>query len=66
MPAWTQIRSKLAVATRVGEPSDVLEALRRDLRAARAEDYLRTLIAAEPPLTDGQRAALVEILADAA
>jgi hypothetical protein len=39
-----------------------LPLLRRDLRAARAEDYIKRLVAAAPPLTEGQRARLAVLL----
>lgn len=60
---WTRIRSRLASAVRAGEPPEIIEGLRRDLRAARAEVYLRDLMATAPPLTETQRAALAGILA---
>ena len=39
----------------------VIEA-RRDLRAARAEDYIRKLVESAPPLTDEQRDRLTVLL----
>jgi hypothetical protein len=41
---------------------DAIEALRRDLRAAQAEEYIERLVAVAPPLTDEQRARLAVIL----
>lgn len=60
---WTSERARYASLTRSREPDDPdLLAARRDLRAARAEDYIRDLVAAAPPLTDVQRERLAVLL----
>lgn len=67
MPAWTQARSRLAAEVRRNGPdSPRLDELRRELKAARAEDYVRRLVDGWPPLTPRQLAGLSSVLADAA
>lgn len=63
---WTHERAKIGAHKRNHPDVDVPGELYRDLRAARAEDYIRELIAAAPPLTDHQRRALRALLAPAA
>lgn len=64
--SWLAERGKLAAVTRHHGPDHpaVTEA-RRDLRAARAEEYIRKLVDEAPPLTAEQRAALAALLAPA-
>jgi len=50
------------VAVRTGEPADVVDGLRRDLRAVVTANHLRDAVAAEPPFTAGQLADLAGIL----
>jgi hypothetical protein len=52
---WTHERARVArlSQTRPADHPDLIGA-RRDLRAARAEDYIRQLVDAAPPLTDEQ------------
>lgn len=52
--SWTRARAQLAVHHRYHPEADD-GALRRNLRAARAEDYIRALVASAPPLTEEQR-----------
>lgn len=61
--SWTKVRSDLARAIRF-EPANVElhNALRAELRAARAGDYLRAVIDAAPPLTEAQRDRLARLL----
>lgn len=61
MASWTKIRSDLALTIRDHPEADTTE-LRRDLRAARAEEYIRKLVEAAPPLTDEQRDKLALLL----
>jgi hypothetical protein len=65
MPARDQatrvISARLAAVERHHPDADTSE-LRRQLRAARAEDYIRRLIDSAPPLTDEQRARLATLL----
>ena len=54
---------RIAAVERWHGPDDPrLPELRRDLRAAEAEDYIARLVAAAPPLTDKQRAHLAALL----
>lgn len=62
MTPWTNVRSALALAIRDGLPPEQIEALRRDLRAARAHAYLRDLISADRPPTAAQRRELAAVL----
>ncbi len=65
MPQWTHHRARVAALSRdraVNDP-DLLEA-RRDLRAARLEEYIARTVAAAPPLTDEQRSRLALFLRD--
>ena len=60
---WTQERARVASLSRSRVPNDPdLVAARRDLRAARAEDYIKQVLAAAPPLTEEQRRHLAAIL----
>lgn len=60
---WTQERARYASLSRSRTPDDPdLLAARRDLRAARAEDYIKQLVDAAPPLSDEQRRHLAAIL----
>lgn len=63
--AWTQERARLAALSRHHPDGPEVDDARRDLRAARAEDYIRELVDQAPPLTDDQRRRLVAILAGA-
>lgn len=54
-------RARLAATVRHRPESDHSE-LRRDLRAARLEDYIRRTVDAAPPLTDEQRDKLATLL----
>lgn len=60
-PRWTHHRARLAGAARRGNTALVDEA-RRDLRAARAEDYILKLVDEAPALTELQRARLAALL----
>jgi hypothetical protein len=62
---WQHHRARLAALRRHhGAGADVAEVL-RDLRAAKAEEYLRDLAAGDPPLTAEQRVRLVRVLTGA-
>ncbi len=52
--SWTHARARLA-ATRRHHPDADTSLLERDLRAARAEDYIKRVVDAAPPLTAAQR-----------
>lgn len=62
-PTWTHYRARIAALSRDREPGDpeLLNA-RRDLRAARAEQYIEKILAEAPPLTAEQRDRLAELL----
>ncbi len=63
MSTWTHERARVASLSRSRTPDDPdLVAARRDLRAARAEDYIRKLVDAAPPLSDDQRDRLALLL----
>jgi len=65
MSTWQHHRARLAALRRHhGQGADTAE-VERDLRAARAEQYVRQLVADEPPLTAEQRVRLVRLLAGA-
>jgi hypothetical protein len=53
--SWTHDRARVAALSRSRTPDDpALADARRDLRVARAEDYIRALVDAAPPLTEEQ------------
>ncbi len=52
--SWTRERARLAAAKRHHPEADTSE-IARDLKAARAEDYIRKLVDEAPPLTPEQR-----------
>jgi hypothetical protein len=61
--SWTSERARVASLTRSRAPDDPdLLAARRNLRAARAEDYVRKLVASAPPLSFEQRDRLAVLL----
>ncbi len=60
--SWTRERAKIAAHKRNHPDADVPGELYRDLRAARAEDYIRELVASAPPLTESQRQKLTALL----
>lgn len=63
-PQAARERSRIAALSRSRSDDDPdLNAARRDFRAAKAEDYVRRIVAAAPPLTDEQRTKLAELLA---
>lgn len=56
-------RARVAALSRTKSPDDpaLLDA-RRDLKAAKAENYISKVLAEAPPLTDAQRTRLAELL----
>lgn len=65
--SWTSERARVASLSRSRTPDDpVLLTARRDLRAARAEDYIRQLVGSSPPLSAAQRARLAVLLSGTA
>ncbi len=61
--SWTSERARVASLSRSRTPTDpALVDARRDLRAARAEDYIRGLVESAPPMTDAQLDRLVLLL----
>lgn len=60
---WTGARARVAINTRHhgADSPEVVEA-RRDLAAARIEDYIARTVAAAPPLSDQQRMHLARLL----
>lgn len=62
--SWTSERAKHAALRRRRSPDDpaVIDA-RRDLKAARLADHIRSLVDEAPPLTAEQRSRLAAILA---
>jgi len=63
MSEWTHHRARVASLTRSRQPddSDLLTA-RRDLSAARLEDYVARVLADAPPLSDEQRLTIARLL----
>jgi hypothetical protein len=61
--SWTHERARVARLSQTRSADDpVLGEARRDLRAARAEEYIRKLVDSAPPLTDEQRRRLSVLL----
>jgi hypothetical protein len=60
-PKVRTISGRLAAVERHHPDADTSE-LRRDLRAARAEEYVRALVDGFPPLTSEQRTRLALLL----
>lgn len=61
--SWKQARAKLANLSRTADRDDPrLADLRRDIRAGRLEEYVKSVLAEAPPLTDEQRTRLAELL----
>jgi aromatic ring hydroxylase len=65
MSTWQHHRARLAALRRHHGPGADTAEVERDLRAARAEQYVRQLVADEPPLTAEQRVRLVRLLTGA-
>ncbi len=68
-PAWkvgeaAAAGTRLARAVRNGEPTDVVEQLRRDYRIAALAARVRYLVDQAPPLTDDQRRRIAALLWD--
>lgn len=59
---WPVLRGRYAVAIKRHDPPERIAALRAELRAVRARDYLREILAADPPLTDGHRIELADMI----
>ena len=61
--SWTHDRARVAALSRsrLADDPDLADA-RRDLRVSRAEEYIRELVDAAPPLTDEQRHRLSTLL----
>ncbi len=61
--SWTHARARVARLTQVREPDDAeLAAARLDLRLVRAEDTIRKIVDAAPPLTADQKRRLAALL----
>ena len=60
--SWQTTRSKLAVAVRDKHPESEITALRRDLRAERLEEHIKSIVDQAPPLTDQQRVRIAALL----
>lgn len=58
---WTHHRARIAGMKRQNPNADTTEA-ERDLKAARAEEYIRGLVETFPPLTGEQKARLAALL----
>jgi hypothetical protein len=61
-PVIAQLRARLAGLTANGADRGLIRDARMELREAVAEQRIRELLAAEPPLTAGQRQRLAEML----
>lgn len=64
-PNWRTARARVAglASNPNRNPDDPeLAEAKRDLKAIRAEDYVRSILATAPPLSANQRARLAEIL----
>ena len=61
--AWTHDRARIALLHKAANPDlAAIHDARRDLRASRAELYIRELLATVPPLTVEQRDRLAGLL----
>ncbi len=61
--AWTQERARYSALRRYRPETDAsVQDAKRELRAARLEDYITKTLAAAPPLTDEQRTRLAVLL----
>lgn len=61
--SWTADRARVASLTRSRQPQDPdLISARRDLKAARAEEYIQQLVDGAPALSDEQRDRLALLL----
>lgn len=65
MPSVLKARSTLGVETRSGDPERIRSA-RRDLAAAKLEQYIARVVASAPDLTVDQRARIASLLAPGA
>ena len=61
LPTITKSRSRLALATKHRDAEAATEA-RRDLAAAKVQQYIERTLAEAPPLTDAQRVTLARLL----
>lgn len=59
---WQVLRARYARAIQRGDPPDIITALRAELRAVRARDYIAEVLAAEPPLTTEHRMELAGLI----
>ncbi|GAA2082407.1 hypothetical protein GCM10009840_18240 [Pseudolysinimonas kribbensis] len=65
--SWTVERAKVAALSRDRQPDDPdLINARRNLKAARLEDYVTKVVADAPPLTPEQRDRIATLLRGAA
>lgn len=61
--SWTTERARVASLSRSRTPDDpALVEARTRLRDARAEDYVRKLVDAAPPMSESQRSRLAVLL----
>jgi hypothetical protein len=61
--SWTHDRARVAALSRDRKPTDPdLLAAKRDLRASRAEEYIKRVIAEAPALTPDQRSRIAAAL----
>jgi hypothetical protein len=63
-PEGRRARARVAILSRYHPDQPELDQARRDLKAIRAEQYVRDLVDAWPPLTDAQRGRLAALLVD--
>lgn len=63
MSSWTIERARVAGLSRDRAPNDpALINAKRDLRAARLEDYVARVVAEAPPLTSDQKHRIASLL----
>jgi hypothetical protein len=61
--SWTHDRARVAALTRSRQPTDPdLLAAKRDLAESRAEEYIKRIVDAAPPLTQDQRSRIAALL----
>jgi hypothetical protein len=61
--SWTHDRARVAALSRDRKPNDPdLLAAKQDLRASRAEEYIKRVVADAPALTAEQRSRLAVLL----
>lgn len=62
---WRSLAGKIGAAKRDGASPERIAELSRKIRVARAERAIKRVIAGLPPLTEGERGRLAELVSEA-